>query len=177
MNEQQLIKQVIKGDASSFDYFVDTYQDMAMTIAYRLLGNRQDAEDAVQNAFVKAFFNLHTYQSNSKFSTWLYRIVYNTSLTAYNRIKNRKENYNVEKNEMEPIFTEANSNELSEKHDQRERINSAIQQLPKSEAVIITFYYLEEHSVQEIANIMSLTKSNVKVKLFRGRKKLQEILK
>ncbi len=177
MDEKQLIKQVIKGDAFSFDYFVDTYQDMAMTIAIRVLGNYQDAEDAVQNAFVKAYFNLHTYQSNSKFSTWFYRIVYNTSLTAYNKIKNRNEDYNIDNKAIEPDLERGDTDECTKEHEQRNRINWAIRQLPSSEAVIISFYYIEEHSVQEIADIMSLTKSNVKIKLFRGRKKLQEILK
>ena len=65
MDEKQLIHKVLKGDTSAFGYFVDTYQDMAITIAYRVCGNRQDAEDIVQNAFVKAFHNLHTFRADS----------------------------------------------------------------------------------------------------------------
>lgn len=64
-----------------------------------------------------------------------------------------------------------------EEQDRKERVENAVKQLPKTEAIIVTFYYLEDYSITEIAEIMSLTKSNVKIKLFRARKKLQEILK
>ena len=177
MDEKQLIKQVLKGDSSSFGYFVDTYQDMAMTIAYRLLGNTQEAEDVVQNAFVKAYYNMHSYRSNSKFSTWFYRIVYNTAITAYHRVNNRNEDYNLESKAVDPIASSLDVLDTIEEHDQKERVELALKQLPKSEAIIVSFYYLEDYSVSEIAEIMSLTKSNIKIKLFRARKKLQEILK
>jgi len=76
MDEKLRIRKVLEGDTSAFGYFVETYQDMAMTIACRVCGNRQDAEDIVQDSFVKAFHNLHTFKADSKFSTWFYRIVY-----------------------------------------------------------------------------------------------------
>lgn len=176
MNEKQLIKQIVKGESSSFTYFVDTYQDMALTIAFRLVGNKQEAEDVVQNAFVKAYYNLHTYRSNCKFSTWFYRIVYNTGLTVYNKQKSRSANYNLDGSEVD-VKTASNSILALEEQEQREIVENAVQQLPKMEAVIVTLYYLEDYSVSEIAEIMSLTKSNIKIKLFRARKILQEILK
>lgn len=156
---------------------MDTYQVMAMTIAFRLLGNRQDAEDVVQNSFVKACFNIHTYRSNSKFSTCFYRIVYNTLITAFNKIKTRSEEFRAEEKTLEPNFSASSVIETMERQEQRERIEDTIRQLPESEAVVVFFYYLEEYSVKEISEIMSLTKSNVKIKLFRARKKLQELLK
>ncbi len=174
INEKQLIKQILKGDASSFSYFVDAYQDMALTIAFRLVGNKQEAEDVVQDAFVKAYYNIHTYRSNSKFSTWLYRIVYNTAITAYHKNKIRNENHHLDSFNVDSK-TVISMNVLEE--EQKEMVENAVQQLPKTEAVLVTFYYLEDYSVSEIAEIMSLTKSNVKIKLFRARKKLQEILK
>lgn len=175
-SEKHLIKQVVKGNSASFGYFVDTYQDMAMTIAFRILDNQQDAEDAVQNAFVKAFHNIHTYRSKSKFSTWFYRIVYNSSLTAYNKIKNRNEDYNIDRKTIEPI-EKTHPDQSMEEQEEKERVERAVQQLPNSEAVIVSLYYLKEYGVKEIAEIMSITKSNVKIKLFRARKKLQVILK
>lgn len=177
MDEKQLIKQVLEGDSSSFSYFVDSYQDMAMTIAFRLLRNRQDAEDVVQNAFVKAYYNLHTYRSNSKFSTWFYRIVYNTAITAYNKIKDRQEVHDIENKVIEPLLSKSNSAYSMEEQEQKEKIEQAIAQLPKSEAIIVSLYYIEEYPVKEIAEIMSLNKSNVKIKLFRARKLLQDLLK
>lgn len=177
MDEKQLIKQVLEGDSSSFSYFVDTYQDMAMTIAFRLLRNRQDAEDVVQNAFVKAYYNLHTYRSTSKFSTWFYQIVYNTAITAYNKIKGLQEVHDVENKVIEPLLSRSNPADSMEEQEQKEKVERAIEQLPKSEAIIVSLYYIEEYSVKEIAEIMSLNKSNVKIKLFRARKLLEDLLK
>ncbi|MCE5205346.1 MAG: sigma-70 family RNA polymerase sigma factor [Porphyromonadaceae bacterium] len=81
MNENQRVQQVLSGNTSAFAYFVEAYQDMAITIAYRICGNMQDAEDVVQESYVKAFRNLRSFRSDSKFSTWLYRIVYNTAIS------------------------------------------------------------------------------------------------
>ncbi|PWH86602.1 RNA polymerase sigma factor [Brumimicrobium oceani] len=177
MTEKQLIKQILKGDSSSFGILVDQYQGMALTIAFRILGNKQEAEDVVQNAFVKAYFNLNTYRLNSKFSTWFYRIVYNTGITAINKVKSRsEEGFNENTSEdLQKIIAEAG--QLDEQENQKNRVNKAIEQLPRNEAVVISLYYLEEYSVTEISEIMSLTKSNVKIILFRARKKLHDILK
>ena len=177
MEEKQLIKEILRGDSSSFAMLVDQYQDMAMTIAYRILGNKQEAEDVVQNAFVKSYHNLHTFRLNSKFSTWFYRIVYNTSITSLNKIKNRREDEISEHSVFHSYDWKTESNLHSELDEQKERVNKAIQQLSKNESVIVTLYYLEEYSVTDIAGIMSLSKSNVKIILFRARKKLQDILK
>jgi RNA polymerase sigma-70 factor (ECF subfamily) len=177
LNEKQIIKQVLKGDSSSFGFFVDQYQDMALTIAFRILKNRQEAEDVVQNAFVKAYYNMHTYSSKSKFSTWFYRIVYNTAITTFNKIKKRGEaDYieNLTEDSQKIVFE---SNENSELQERKESVNKAVERLPKNEAIVVTLYYLEEYSVSEIAEIMTLTKSNVKIILFRARKKLHDILK
>lgn len=177
MEEKQLIKQILKGDSTSFGFLVDQYQDMALTIAYRILGNKQEAEDVVQNAFVKAFHNLHSYRSNSKFSTWFYRIVYNTAITSHNKIKNRREDEFSEDIGIEWQDLNSESKLSGELDEQNERVNKAIQQLPKNEAVVVTLYYLEEYTVNDISDVMTLTKSNVKIILFRARKKLQNILK
>ncbi|WP_107038170.1 RNA polymerase sigma factor [Brumimicrobium mesophilum] len=177
MEEKQLIKQILKGDSSSFAILVDQYQDMAMTIAYRILRNKQEAEDVVQNAFVKSYHNLHSFRLNSKFSTWFYRIVYNTAITSMNKIKNRREEEISEHSGVHAYDLKTESNLHSELDEQKSRVNKAIQQLSKNESVVVTLYYLEEYSVTDVAEIMSLSKSNVKINLFRARKKLEDILK
>ena len=124
---------------------------MALTIAFRILLNRQEAEDVVQNAFVKAYYNIHAYKTKSKFSTWFYRIVYNTAIIAFNKIKNRNEDDfvdNLTENSQSIVFE---TNEISELREQKDSINKAIEKLPKYEAIIVSMYYLEEYSVNEIA--------------------------
>lgn len=176
MNEKQLIRKVLKGDTSAFAHFVDTYQDMAITIAYRICENRQDAEDIVQNAFVKAFHNLHTFRTDSKFSTWFYRIVYNTALTHIGNIKFSTELTDYNQINQEESFSDWDTLTQIHETERKAIINEAMDMLPKDEALLLTLFYLEENSVKEINSITGFTESNIKVKLHRARKRLGEIL-
>ncbi|MDR0825397.1 MAG: sigma-70 family RNA polymerase sigma factor [Prevotella sp.] len=174
MDEKQLIRKVLEGDTSAFGYFVDTYQDMAITIAFRVCGNTQDAEDIVQNAFVKAFHNLHTFRSDSKFSTWFYRIVYNTTIT-----ETRAAAYNTEFVDYKQIDTSHSDFDTMEQIEENERkaiVNEVLDKMPGDESVALTLYYLEDNSVKEIALITGLTDANIKVKLYRARKRFADIL-
>ena len=176
MDEKQLIRKVLKGDTSSFGFFVDTYQNMAFNIAYRICSNRQDAEDIVQNSFVKAFHNLHTFRIDSKFSTWFYRIVYNTSLTHIGGMKFQNEFVDYKEiNSDESYFDTGILNDIHEK-ERKEIINNAMEQLPKDDSLLLTLFYLEENSIKDICLITSLSDSNVKVKLHRARKRLGSII-
>lgn len=176
MTEKQRVKAILVGETKNFDYFVDTYQDMAITIAYRICGNRQDAEDITQNAFVKAYHNLSSFKGNSKFSSWFYRIVYNTALTSMRKINIQKEYVDFQfviKNE--PLH----DNDVLMKIETKERnelINKAISKLHPSESIVLTLYYLEDMPTKEIAQITGLSKSNIKVKLYRGRQNLAHLL-
>lgn len=176
MDEKQQIRKVLKGDTSAFTYFVDTYQDMAVTIAYRICGNRQDAEDIVQNAFVKAFHNLHTFRSDSKFSTWFYRIVYNTALTHISNSNFNTEFVDYKLMDADSSFSDWDIMEQIHENERREIINRAMDRMPKDESLLLTLYYLEENSVKDICSITALTESNVKVKLHRARKRFADIL-
>ncbi len=171
VNEKQLIKQILEGETSSFSYFVDTYQDMAFTLAFRICANRQDAEDITQNAFVKAFHNLHTFRATSKFSSWFYRIVYHTALNFIKQ--NQLKTVEVDENTG---VSEENNATLIEKEENLNRLEVALNQLPKDEVTIVTLYYLDEKPIKEIAEVVGLTESNVKIKLHRSRQKLKEYL-
>ncbi len=174
MDEQLYVKQVLSGNTSVFGYFVDTYQEMAVNIAYRICGNRQDAEDVVQESFVKAYRNLHGFRADSKFSTWLYRIVYNTAVTF---TKSTIWTVNHE-TDME------NASHLSgtyadtpmENREQEEIVTEILQKMPTGDALLLTLYYMEDNPVKEIAKITGLNETNVKVKLFRARKLFKEML-
>jgi RNA polymerase sigma factor (sigma-70 family) len=177
MDEKQLIRKVLKGDTSAFAHFVDTYQNMAVTIAYRICSNKQDAEDIVQNAFVKAFHNLHTFRIDSKFSTWFYRIVYNTALTYIGESRFSNEFVDYRQLHDEDSHSDWNILEQIHENERKEILNKAMDKLPKDECLVLTLFYLEENSIKDICSITSLTESNVKVKLYRARKRLADILK
>ena len=84
-SDKKIIGQVIKGDVSAYALLVNKYQSMAFTLALSITKNREDAEEVAQDAFVKAYNNLNTFKGKSKFSTWLYQIIYRTALSkSYN---------------------------------------------------------------------------------------------
>jgi len=175
MDEKQRIKDILKGDTSAFSYFVETYQNMAITIAYRISNNRQDAEDITQDAFVKAYHNLHTFRLDSKFSTWFFRIVYNTAITH-----TRSAFYTSEYADYTEASAQTNDFDVMDKieKDQRDEIIcKALEKIPKDSALILTLFYLNESPIKEVVQITGLSEANVKVKLHRARKQLYEVLK
>lgn len=176
MDERLQINKVLKGDTSAFGYFVDTYQDMAITIAYRVCGNKQDAEDIVQNAFVKAFHNLHTFRSDSKFSTWFYRIVYNTAVTETRTSAYNTEFVDYKATEINEAYSEFDTMGMVEEKERHEIVNAVMDKMPRDESVMLTLYYLEDNSVKDIVLITGLTESNVKVKLHRARKRFADTI-
>jgi len=176
MDEKLQIQKVLKGDTSAFGYFVDTYQDMAMTIAYRVCGNRQDSEDIVQNAFVKAFHNLHTFKSESKFSTWFYRIVYNTAITAHQSVFQHVQLVNYEQLDVSDMHSDFDTMRQIEENERLAILNKALEMMPGDEGLIISLFYLEENKIKDIIQITGLTESNVKIKLHRARKRMHDIL-
>jgi RNA polymerase sigma-70 factor (ECF subfamily) len=154
---------------------------MAYNVAFRITKNKEDAEEIAQDAFVKAFKSLKSFKGKSKFSTWIYRIIYNSAISHIR--KNQIETSTINEEIInETILNETYSgiNKLN-LDEQKKYINIAIESLNEDEAVIITLYYLNETSIDDISNITNYTKSNVKVKLFRARKKLyvelQKLLK
>ncbi|MBA4058414.1 MAG: RNA polymerase, partial [Marivirga sp.] len=85
--EDSFLDKAIRGDRVGLEYLVRTYQNLAYTIAIRILSNREDAEEVVQDSFMKAFASLSKFKRASKFSTWLFRIVYNTAISRLNSRK------------------------------------------------------------------------------------------
>ncbi|WP_165154556.1 RNA polymerase sigma factor [Parabacteroides sp. ZJ-118] len=176
MDEQKWIERILAGDTQSFSCLVAKYEKMAYTIAFRILGNREEAEEAVQDAFVKMYRALSNFHFDSKFSTWFYRIVYRTALTA-----SRQQRMFVNYEEAGSIDDLSNdevesATDLLEREDRKEMIARTLRKLPADEALLLTLHYLEECSVEEICQITELSTSNVKVKLFRGRKRFYEVL-
>lgn len=176
MDEKQYILKVLKGDTSAFGYFVDKYQDMAITIAYRICNNMQDAEDIVQNAFVKAFHNLHTFRSDSKFSTWFYRIVYNTAVSHVKTSFFNVDFVDYKQGEADSSFSDLDTLDQLEEEEKRNLINRTMEKIPPDESLLLTLFYLEENSIKEIVQITGLSDANVKVKLHRARKHFGETI-
>lgn len=176
-HDQIYIDKVLKGDHAAFAFLVDKYKYMAYTIALKIMDNEANAEDIAQESFIKAYHQLHTFEGKSKFSTWLYTIVYRTALSKQQ--ENTLETYamtdEIAENYAPDSFTP--QIETMEVAEQQKYVHEAIQRLPKIEALLVTLYYLEENSVKEIQEITGLTAENIKIRLFRARKKLESWLR
>ncbi|AXT63298.1 sigma-70 family RNA polymerase sigma factor [Aquimarina sp. AD10] len=176
-SDQYYIDKVLEGEVNAFSILVERYQGLVYTVVYRMVKNKEHAEEIAQDSFIKAFKSLKNYRGDSKFSTWLYTIAYRKSLDAI-KSKNR-----VLTSELIEEISEGDialvSDALSylQAKERKEMISNSILKLPEDEAVIVTLYYFEEKSVKEIVEIVDLTADNVKIKLYRSRKKLYSILK
>ena len=176
-NDQIIINQIIEGDTSAFSVLVDRYKDLVFTLAMRMVKNREEAEEVSQDTFIKVYKSLNKFKGNSKFSTWIYRVAYNTCL---DRIKRIKRDYNVvaiDEFTEHQIKTIDNALDKMEEQEHKDKIQQCLQLLPSDDSFLLTLYYFEEQSLEEISKVVGLTANNVKVKLYRSRKKLTSILK
>jgi RNA polymerase sigma factor (sigma-70 family) len=168
------ISEVLSGNTSAYAKLVEKYQLLAYTLALRMVKNSQDAEEIAQDAFVKAYESLKSFRGKSKFSTWLYRIIYNTSISML-----RKKQLEMVKIDEKPefVFNLVHHDDLNEENEYTlKALEKALEILDPDERFLITLYYYKDVSVDEISEITGLSGSNVKVKLFRSRKKLHEKL-
>jgi RNA polymerase sigma factor (sigma-70 family) len=167
--DERNIQRVLEGDINAFRFIVSKYKDMSFSISMSIVKSELLAEEAVQDAFVKAFQNLKSFRGDSGFSTWLYRIVVNESLR---KIKRKKlEISEIEKYSDDSNFTTDESFNYLHEAEQKEIINHVMQEMPATESLLLRLFYLEENSVESISEITQLSSSNVKVTLFRARKR------
>lgn len=176
------IKEVLKGDQNAFAEIVELFQDKLYRICYRMLGNQHEAEDIAQEAFVRAFINIHTFDTNRKFSTWLYRIGTNLCI---DRIRKKKPDYYLD---AEVAGTEglnmysqiASKDELPEqevlKMEMQDRVQYEISRLPDKYRAVIVLKYMEDLPLQEISEILEMPLGTVKTRIHRGREALRKQL-
>lgn len=175
--DKYYIDRILNGDVNAFSFLVDKHKNLVFTIALRMLKNSEDAEELSQDTFVKAYNSLKEFKFESKFSTWLYRITYNGAISRLR--KKQIEITNIESDTIinsEVISSYNAINELK-RNEQKKYINQVIENLREEDAFLITMYYLNESSIEEISEITEFSISNVKVKLFRARKRFYNELK
>ena len=171
-NDIFYLQQIITGNARAYAFLVEKHKEMVFSIALKILHNREDAEEIAQDAFVKAYQSLPGFKNEAKFSTWLYRIVYNAAISKVRKKKlelsqlddSTINNYSEDINGSNVLFMDG--------PDQFELLQKALKSLPEDENVIVSLFYQNDHSIEDISAITGLTVANVKVKLHRIRKKL-----
>lgn len=180
---REKIKAVKKGDQAAYEDLVSFYQNKIYQHCYRMLGNAHEAEDMAQEAFIRAYVNIHSFDDKRKFSTWLYRIA--TNLTI-DRLRKRKPDYfldaEVKGTEGLDMYSQLQSEDISpveevEANELQSYIHQEISELPPKYRSIIMLRYLEEFSLQEISDIMDIPLGTVKTRIHRGREALRKKLR
>ena len=170
------IDAVKKGNVQAFSFLVEKYQKMVYTLALKLMKKSEEAEEMAQDTFVKAFQKLDSYEDKSKFSTWLYSITYNACISELRKRRiefkslDDRQVSDQDEQRMHDYYRE------NRKEDQEKYLNLALEKLPEDDQVLVTLYYYENQSMDEISQITGLTVSNIKVKIHRARKKMYELL-
>ena len=170
--DQVYIEKVLKGDTNSFAHLINKYKDMSYTLAMKIVKNHEDAEEVAQDSFLKAYEKLDSFKGDSKFSTWLYTIVYRNSITKIR--KKKVATSDIDDYVMDNYSEGSESPQIDaiKSEEQKKYVKEAIDRLPEKDASLVTLFYMNDSSIEEIEKITGLTQSNIKVKLFRARKKL-----
>ena len=178
--ERALLARAQKGDSAAFEDIVRAHEATVYRLALRQLGNREDAEDAAQEVFLKAYTGLNSFRGDSKLSVWLYRI---TSNVCTDMLRRQRETVSLsqENDEGEPLELELPDERfdpvaLTERKDLREQIGAALQALPPEAREILLLRELGGASYDEIAAALDLDLGTVKSRIFRARKKLCALL-
>lgn len=170
-----LIEKVKRGDTQAFRELVDKYKNVSLSLAYSVLKDKAKAEDVLQEVFMKVFHKANSFKHQSAFSTWLYRIVVNTS---FNELKWTKDHQNLEVIELHQLKDKEKSGfENLKEEDQKKYVVLALNRLKVDEALVLRLFYLCDMNVKEIGDITGFNTSKIKVDLHRGRKSLEIALK
>ncbi len=175
LSDQEIIDSISKGNQSDYSIIVDRYKDKAFSLLKKMLKNEQDAEETLQDCFIKAYNSLSGFKGEAKFSTWFYRIVYNTALTKLSSKKRKTENEMSSVDEHFDLRSDYDYN-VSERKDISEFIIELVNKLPEKHSAIISLFYLDEMSCEEISKVLDVSISNVKVMLHRSRNALKDII-
>lgn len=176
-SDKYYIEKVLAGNVNAFSCLVEVHKDKAFNLAFRICGNREEAEEVAQDAFLKAYRSLSDFRMQSSFVTWLYRIVYNTAVSLVRTRKGKV--LSLEEFPADAVdFLSVSGNEEEAVAEYRNAlINFALQKLPEDERGLITLYYYNELPADEISKITGISKNNLKVKLFRARQKIAGIVR
>ncbi len=176
-DNQPNIAAILAGDSKEFAVLVDTYKSVVFTVALRMLKNREEAEEVAQDTFIKVFKSLSKFKGDSKLSTWIYRIAYNTCLDRLKKTNRNRRNVAIDELEGFEIGVLDNALDAIMGDEKAQVIQSCIQKLSSKDAALLTLFYFEEKNLVELGAILKMKESAVKVGLFRARGRLAKLLK
>jgi RNA polymerase sigma-70 factor, ECF subfamily len=178
--ELHLIRQSRTGDRRAFVELVELYREKIQRLAYRMLNNKPDSEDIVQETFMRVYLNLNHYDESQKFSTWIYRIGKNVAIDLL-RKKRPFQSLDAAFHEDDEtsFYNKIVSTDMTPEHqvlqtEMQEQMRKAINKLSEKYRVVIILYYLHELSLLEISEKLNLPPTTVKSRLHRGRELLRK---
>ena len=175
--DQEIIRRVLSGEQKAYAELVDRHKEKAMTLAMRMLKNRQDAEEALQDAFIRAFRALQSFEWKSSFSTWFYRIVFNVCSTKLN-VRDRALIFSIDEEldgELKfEIPSDADEPDIEfESKEFTSIVKQEIEKIGAGYSSILTMFFMQEMSYEEIVSVTGLPIGTVKNRLFRARNELR----
>ncbi len=170
VDEHERIEAAMKGDESARSWLLRQHSAAVYRFCLRMLANEEDAQDAAQETMVKVLRNLHRYNSDWRFSTWVFGIARNTCIDEHRRRKRRRTT-----SEVEVVDGSASPYELTERHIRAVRLRDALDQLPPLYREVLLLYHFEQLKYREIAELLDLPMGTVMNRIFRARKRLQVI--
>lgn len=174
--DEEIIRSVLSGRVHDFQLLVERHMKLAYRTAFSVVQNHEDAQEVVQDAFLKAFTNLASFHGKSKFSTWLFRIVYHTSLNHLEKSKSYQKNILLGDIENTDDYNIGDSwNHLITK-DRVKYIEDALNLLIAEDRLALSLFYLDEKSQHEISSITGWSLSSTKMRIHRARSKLNKAL-
>lgn len=181
VTDEVLIARFQRGDLQAFDVLVQRYKDQLLNYVFRFVGNRVDAEDIVQETFLRVYKNKHYYKEIAKFSTWIYTIAGNLAKTELRRRKRRKifsvSNFVNDERDFDIPDTDRNPENEVDGNLKYNDIQKAIDKLPPKFKEVILLRDVQGFAYEEISQILTIPLGTVKSRVNRGRLKLQEDLK
>ena len=173
-DDPKIIKLATNGDRTAFKKLIDLHSGYVMGVCMQILKNKTEAEEAAQDTFVKMYKSMSSFNGTSKFRTWLYQIAYRTAIDHYRK---RKKTESIDNHPQQFNIAESHSHsEALETADLRIQIEHAMKLLKIEDAALIRMFYFKEMNIKELCQILNEKESNVKIKLFRTRKKLKQLL-
>lgn len=175
LSDLEIIASVKRGNTADYAIIIDRYKNKAFSLIKRMLKNDMEAEELLQDCFLKAFNALSSFRAEAKFSTWFYRIVYNTTLSKTSAGKRKIEN---EMSSLEDHFNlESNYDfRITENSDLSSFVSIMLEKLPANYSSVLNLFYLNEMSCEEISGVMNVSVPNVKVMLHRSRNALRDLI-
>ena len=182
-NEQLLLEKAKAGDIAAFEELIEGYQKRIYNLAYRILGNYEDAGDMAQEALIRIFRSIANFKEQSYFSTWVYRITTNVCLDEIKKRKNKKvisldEEIRMEDGEMKRqiMSDDLQPDAAAELEELRTFVSDAINSLPEDQRLVITLRDIQGLSYEEISSVLDCPSGTVKSRINRARQALKKVL-